>query len=175
MATKAKTVAETLTAATVATPDAGAIEAHVLALVAHLAETEQAIAHTQTTIDGTPIGQRLVGLRKEAQAIKDKLRVDMDPLKLTHDKPLTTPYGKVGWTRRVSKVLAAVAVRELAPRLADLVITETVDNKALIEVVKMCVKRNELPADTLQKIEDHVMSEEKVTWAFICEPTVKSK
>lgn len=172
--TETATVAETLSAITNAPPavaaptDAQALHEHVNSLMAKLVDTEKNIANVQATIDDTPIGAHLLMLRKEAEATKEHLKTMTVAFQLTQDVPLETPHGSVGWQKRETKILAPVAVRELAPSIAALVITEVVDNKALVEVIKMCIKRNELPKNTMDLIEQHVMSEKKIVWAFNC-------
>lgn len=165
-----------LPAAPAGPPDIKAVEARYSALMASLVEHGKDIATVEALVNATPIGQRLLKLKKEEAAIKEELRLVMEPLKLLGDKPVKTPFGEVGYQKAVTWTLAPAAVRALAgKKIADEVITETVDKDALEALVKLRIKKHELPTDILDQIKAHPLSEEKASYRFICQPLKPSK
>lgn len=78
-----------------------------------------------------------------------------------------TDYGKVGFQERRTVTYLPGAVRELAPDLAALVITETVDKKALETMAKAAVKAGKAPEDLLAQLE--ARADVKVSNAWICQ------
>lgn len=78
-----------------------------------------------------------------------------------------TDYGKVGYQERRTVTHKAEAVRELAPDLAALVITETVDKKALETMAKAAIKAGKAPGDLLDQLE--ARADVKVSNAWICQ------
>lgn len=78
-----------------------------------------------------------------------------------------TDHGKVGYQERRTVTHKAEVVRELAPDLASLVITETVDKKALETMAKAAVKAGKAPETLLADLE--ARADVKVSNAWICQ------
>lgn len=78
-----------------------------------------------------------------------------------------TEHGQVGYQERRTVTYLPGAVREMAPDLAALVITETVDKKALETMAKAAVKAGKAPADLLAQLE--FRADVKVSNAWICQ------
>lgn len=148
-------------------PDMKALEARYLALMASLVNVGKDLAKNQAMVNDTPVGQTILHLQKELAAIPLALRQVMEPLKVLEDKPIQTTYGKVGFQKATSWVLAPEAVRAYAPpEVAVKLISESVDNKK----VEAAITMGDLTREALHAIQQHPLSEEKHTYSFICKP-----
>ena len=150
-------------------------EERVLALMAELAEVSAEAAKRRDVIANTPIGQQLAEMEKAVEQLTQELRKACEFLKEGTGSLLQNPYGMVQYTRRNTRTYAPEAVRELAPELYYQVCSEKVDTKLLQTLVKSEIERRHLPADTMAKLDDHVLTETSVTWAFSCKLLGSSK
>jgi hypothetical protein len=123
-----------------------AFRAEQQARIANLTET-QAIAGSMTRTN--EIQKALQAALKDAPGVLD------------------TDHGKVGYQERRTVTHQAAAVRELAPDLAALVITETVDKKALETMAKAAIKAGKAPETLLADLE--ARADVKVSNAWICQ------
>lgn len=133
-------------------------------LLARLHATQQALAVAQENARNTPEARLVEEFTKQAAGIQDELRRFLDGT----GEVLDTPAGKAGWQIRRSITYTPAGVRALAPDLAPLVISETVDAAGLKTMAKAAIKAGKAPGDLLEQLE--AAAEVKETRAWICQP-----
>jgi hypothetical protein len=130
-----------------------------------------ALQAAQAALQATPEHKAAMAAEAAAAAAREAIKTGLAGTKGVQE----TAFGKVGYQPALTYTYRAASVKAIAPDLAALVVTETVDGKTLEKFVATAIKTEKLPADALEQLRAAASVKEVLSWIFKpCDPEAEA-